>query len=178
MLSSYSQVIYILRKHKHVLQHKTTSPCSFSCSLFFCSMNPATYQTQRKSKTQPKLRATELFSSQVLLYLQNYLSLLKTTTPSLLYDLPPYYLFYLLHPVLFSTLPKIVSSSPSDFRSFLLKRSVASSRSFSKTFSADQIRSRIRRLSTLIEHASSMLAAAISIPAHSSKESHAIFMQY
>ncbi len=51
MLSSYSQVIYMLRKHRHVLQHKTTSPCSFSCSLFFCSMNPATYQTQRKSKT-------------------------------------------------------------------------------------------------------------------------------
>jgi hypothetical protein len=51
MLSSYSQVIYMLRKHMHVLQHKTTSPCSFSCSLFFCSMNSATYQTQGKSKT-------------------------------------------------------------------------------------------------------------------------------
>jgi hypothetical protein len=34
MLSSYSQVIYMLRKHRHVLQHKITSPCSFSCLYF------------------------------------------------------------------------------------------------------------------------------------------------
>ncbi len=74
--------------------------------------------------------------------------------------------------------PKNCLSLWLDFWFFFLKRSVASSRSFSKTFSADLIRSRICRLATLIEHASSMLAAAISIPAHNSKESHAIFMQY
>jgi hypothetical protein len=34
----------------------------------------------------------------------------------------------------------------------------------------------IRRLATLIEHTSSMPAAAISIPALNSKESHAILM--
>jgi hypothetical protein len=65
-------------------------------------------------------------------------------------DLPPYYLFYLLHSVLSSTLPQKLSLLP--FRLLILppQRSVASSRSFSKTFSADQIRSRIRRFSTLI----------------------------
>jgi hypothetical protein len=82
-----------------------------------------------------------------------------------------YYLFYLLPS------PKNCLLTPTDLI-FLLKRSVASSRSFSKTFSPDPIQSRIYRLATLIEHTSSMMAATISIPAHSSKESHAIFMQY
>ncbi len=75
-------------------------------------------------------------------------------------------------------LSKKTLSSPYRLLIFLLKRSVASSRNFSKTFSSDPIRSRIRRPATLIEHTSSMPAAATSIPALSSKESHAISMQY
>ncbi len=57
------------------------------------------------------LSSPQLFSSQVLLYLQNYLPLSKLQPP-LLSDLPPYYLFYLLHSVLSSTFPKILSPSP------------------------------------------------------------------
>ncbi len=105
-------------------------------------------------------------------YISKIISLFQNYSPlcCLIYLLiicsPPYTLFYPLY------CPQNCLSFHSDFWSVLLQRSVASSRSFSKTFSADLIRSRIRRLSTL------MLAAAISIPAHSSKESHAIFMQY
>jgi hypothetical protein len=39
-------------------------------------------------------------------FFQNYLPLLSNRPLYLMPDLPPYYLFYLLHSVLFSTLPK------------------------------------------------------------------------
>ncbi len=160
-----------------------------------CSTNLATYQTQRKIQD-----IAEALSYRVLLFsspyisLQNYLALLElsilsclrsifslccisSTICSILYLLPKTIVFF---SSLTSTHYPFLTSSPFFCRLliFLLKRSVASSRSFSKTFSSDPIQSRIRCLAILIEHTSSMLAAAISIPAHSSKESHAIFMQY
>jgi hypothetical protein len=119
--------------------------------------------------------ATEIFSSPVLLSKLSPSS--PKLPPSLMPNLPPYYLFY--SSTFRSTLYIAQNCLSPSNRLLILhpQRSVASSRRFSKTFNADQIWSRIRRLDTLIEHASSMLAAAISIPAHSSKESHAIFMQ-
>ncbi len=143
-----------------------------------CSTNLATYQTQRKIQD-----IAEALSYRVLLFLspsmslQNHLALLELNMFSCLRSI-----FFLC--CLSSTICSIFYFVPQKLPSFhrllifLLKRSVASSRSFSKTFSSDLIQSRIHRLATLIEHTSSMMAAAVSIPAHSSKESHAIFMQY
>ncbi len=144
-----------------------------------CSTNLATYQTPRKNPRHS--RNSELQNSSLLksFYLSPKLSRSPRTQHTQLSEIYLcylfhilYYLFYLLH------CPQKLSSPPYRLLIFLLKRFVASSRSFSKTFSSDPIQSRIRHLATLIKHTSSMLAVAISIHAHSSKESHAIFMQY
>jgi len=64
--------------------------------------------------------ATEIFPSQVLLFPKLSLPSFQLP-PSLMSDLPPCYLFHLLHSVLFSTLPKIVSLPPTDSWSFILR---------------------------------------------------------
>ncbi len=135
---------------------------------FSYSTNLATYQTQRKIQDIAEtLSYRVLLFSSPSIFLQNHLALLEL---SILNCLRSIFSICCLSSTICSLLHRLLI--------FLLKRSVASSRSFSKTFSSHPIQSRIRRLATLIEHTSSMMATTISIPAHNSKESHAIFMQY
>jgi len=174
----HSQGIYILRQHKHVPSKQWIWSFLEFLFLFYILYPPAawTWLPIRRNENLRHSRSFELSSSFLLkfFYISKIISLFQNYSPlcCLIYLLPlcssSSTLFYSLY------CPQKLSLL--SFRLLILPPQRV--RCFSKTFSADLIRSRIRRFATLIEHASSMLAAAISIPTHSSKESHAIFMQY
>jgi hypothetical protein len=147
VLSSYSLSIYISNSTSmsFITKQQVLAP-----SLVLYSFAAWTQLTIRRSGNPRHSRSSELQSSSLLEFFcpQNYLYPLPKLPPSPMSDLPTlcsflYLLFYSLHCPKLSLLP---------FRLLILppQRSVASSRSFSKTFSADQIWSRIRRFSTLI----------------------------